>query len=146
MKKTFRKLLLLFLVLVLAFVFSLAACGKKAETPSGSLWDSAAYLENAELGEGNTTLCVEVKAEEKSVMFTLHTDKQTVGEALLENSLIGGEAGDYGMYVKVVNGITADYDVDQSYWAFYINEEYAVSGVDTTPIEAGSEYQLVYAK
>ena len=60
--------------------------------------------------------------------------------------IITGEMGPYGMYIKTVNGILADYDVDQTYWAFYVDGEYALSGVDTTPIEAGRVYSLVLTK
>ena len=56
--------------------------------------------------------------------------------------LIEGEEGPYGLYVKVVNGIRADYDKDKVYWAFYINGDYAMSGVDVTEICAGDEYAL----
>ena len=48
--------------------------------------------------------------------------------------------------VKTVNGITADYNVDRSYWAFYINGEYAMTGVDGTEIKAGDAYRLVYTR
>ena len=44
------------------------------------------------------------------------------------------------LYVKTVNGITLDYDKDKMYWAFYINGEYAMTGVDSTPIEEGAVY------
>ena len=57
-----------------------------------------------------------------------------------------GEDGQYGLYVKTVNGITADYDVDGTYWAFYINGEYAMSGVDVTDIAAGSTYAFKVEK
>ena len=53
-----------------------------------------------------------------------------------------GEEGPYGIYVKAVNGIRADYDKDKVYWAFYVDGDYAVSGVDVTEIQAGSEYAL----
>ena len=49
---------------------------------------------------------------------------------------------DYGLYVKEVNGITADYDVDGTYWAFYINDEYASTGVDSTNITEGDNYSF----
>ena len=52
----------------------------------------------------------------------------------------------YGLYVKTVNGITADYAVDQTYWAFYINGEYAMAGVDSTPVENGTVYALKVSK
>ena len=73
-------------------------------------------------------------------MFEIHTDKKIVGEALLELNLIDGEQGDYGLYVKTVNGITVDFDKDGKYWAFYVGGEYAMSGVDSTEITAGSTY------
>ena len=60
--------------------------------------------------------------------------------------LIDGEEGAYGLYVMMVNGITADYDVDQTYWAFYINGEMAMTGVDTSNIEAGATYSFKVEK
>ena len=78
--------------------------------------------------------------------FNLSTDKATVGDALLAESLIEGEPGAYGLYVKKVNGIVADYDIDQTYWAFYINGEYAFTGVDATPVEEGATYSFKVEK
>jgi hypothetical protein len=99
-----------------------------------------------EFGEGAKTAVVEVKVEDETVTFTIHTDKETVGDALIEHELISGEEGAYGLYIKTVNGITADYDTDQSYWAFYIDGEYAMTGVDGTEIDADARYTLEYAK
>lgn len=78
--------------------------------------------------------------------FEIHTDKTTVGEALLDVDLITGETSEYGLYVKTVNGITADYDADQTYWAFYVNGEYATAGVDSTTIEEGATYSFKVEK
>ena len=74
--------------------------------------------------------------------FEVHTDKATVGEALLELNFIAGDDSEYGLYVKTVNGITADYDKDGVYWAFYINGEYAQTGVDSTNIAEGDSYSF----
>ena len=49
-------------------------------------------------------------------------------------------------YVKTVNGITADYDTDGTYWAFYVNGEYAMTGVDSTPVEDGAVYTFKVEK
>lgn len=84
--------------------------------------------------------------EENSVTFTIHTDKATVGEALMEHGLVEGENGPYGLYVKKVNGITADFDTDGSYWSFYVNDEYAMTGVEMTEIVEGARYRLEYAR
>ena len=141
MKKTLNSLTLI--VLALVFIVCLASCNK---VDNVGIWENATYLNDTTFGNGAKTVTVEVKAAEQSVTFTIKTDKDTVGAALLEHDLIAGEAGQYGLYVKVVNGITADYDVDMSYWAFYVNGEYAMSGVDTTAIAEGEIYQLVYTK
>lgn len=131
-------------VLAIICLFSLVACGDSVDKTG--LWEKATYTKDTQLGEGTKTVTVQVKAEEKIVTFTVKTDKDTVGAALLENNLIAGEQGDYGLYIKVVNGITADYDKDKSYWAFYVDGEYATSGADTTKITEGVTYQLAYTK
>lgn len=82
----------------------------------------------------------------RETSFEVETDKQTVGDALLAKGLITGEEGPYGLYVKTVNGITADYDTDGTYWAFYVNGEYAVTGVDKTTITAGATYSFKVEK
>ena len=35
-----------------------------------------------------------------------------------------------------------DYETDKMYWVFYVNGEYAMTGVDTTPITEGTAYLL----
>ena len=101
--------------------------------------------EDTTLGSGSKTITVTVKDNEgKAVVFTIKTDAKTVGDALLENELIAGDQGAYGMYVKVVNGLRADYDKDKAYWAFSINGEMAMTGVDMTDLTDGGVYELVY--
>lgn len=93
------------------------------------------------LGEGSVTFYFNVTdANKETTYFQINTDKETVGEALVELGLVEGVEGDFGLYVKKVNGIVADYDVDGTYWAFYINGEYAMTGVDSTPVVAGDTY------
>ena len=87
-----------------------------------------------------TFIVVDLEGDEES--FEITTQAETVGEALLEKVLIAGEESQYGLYVKTVNGITLDYDKDGAYWAFYVGEEYAMSGVDTTKIEDGLTYSF----
>ncbi len=110
------------------------------------LWADAKYTENVTLGDGATTVTVDVIAGDRTVTFTVNTDKTTVGAALAEHGLLEGEDSEFGLYVKKVNGIEADYDKDQYYWAFYINGEYAMTGVDTTEIVGGNIYRLVRTK
>ena len=87
-----------------------------------------------------------VDAAGKETKFDITTTKTTVGDALLEEGLIEGEDGQYGLYVKKVNGISADYNVDGAYWSFYVGNDYAQTGVDSTDIEDGATYKFVYTK
>lgn len=132
------------LLLAVVVVFSFAACKEEAKT--AGLWENATYTEDTSFGSGTKTVNVTVKAEENAVTFTIKTDKDTVGAALLEHELIDGDESEYGLYVKKVNGIVADYDIDQSYWAFYIDGDYAMTGVDSTEIVEDAKYELVYTK
>lgn len=101
----------------------------------------------SEIGEGNKSFVFEVHdGEGKISSITVNTNKKTVGEALLEYAIIDGEQGDYGLYVKSVNGIVADYETDGAYWAFYINGNYASSGVDLTEINEKDVYSFRYEK
>ena len=141
MKKTIQSTVTVILALI--FIIALVSCDTAEKT---GVWENATYRKDTEFGNGAKTVVVEVKAEDQQVTFTIKTDKDTVGAALLEHGLIAGEQGAYGLYIKQVNGITADYDVDQTYWSFYINGEYAMTGVDTTEITEGATYQLEYTK
>ena len=161
MKNTLK--ILLALALMLACIFAFAACSDTVETPKTNddgktvstdessvepdgIWKNATYTSDTEFGSGAKTVVVEVKVEEQTVRFTIKTDKNTVGEALLEHGLISGDEGQFGLYVKVVNGIRADYDLDKRYWAFYIDGEYAMKGIELTEITQGAKYQLEYSK
>ncbi len=137
---------LLCMMLIVAIACMTAGCNtKKQEDGSQSATQAGEIVvsEDNILGEGqNKFFFTVVDKDGNETLFEIHTDEDMVGEALLALGLIEGEAGDYGLYVKIVNGIEADYDVDQTYWAFYINGEYANSGVDTTPITDGETYSF----
>ena len=139
---------LLALLLALVMVLALAACGNKAQDNGGAGDDAnvvtdGVVADGATVGEGKTAFTVEVvQMDGTSIKFTVNTDKATVGEALLDLGIVAGDTTEYGLYIKTVNGVTLDYDADGAYWAFYINGEYASTGVDSTNIEAGATYTL----
>lgn len=99
--------------------------------------------EGGTLGEGATMFTLMVVNEEgQETHFQIYTDESTVGEALLKLGLIDGDESEYGLYVKTVNGITVDYDVDGKYWAFYVDGQYSSTGVDATDVVQGSTYSF----
>ena len=154
---------LLSLVLCLALIAAIAltafGCtdtGPEVPETSGDAAATTAESTGAEVpdpnaptvkGEGATVFYFNVVDKDgKETKFEIHTDKTIVGEALLELGLIEGEEGAYGLYVKKVNGITADYEVDGTYWAFYVGDDYGMTGVDLTEIKAGATYAFKVSK
>ena len=171
MKLTGKKIksMLLCMMLTMAMAITAVGCGSKTENTTDTQKNTEISIVNTE-----STVETEAVAETESVdaavaqasslatqisvmeyqkaadgnetNFVVSTDKETVGDALLELNLIEGEEGDYGLYVKTVNGITADYDTDGTYWAFYVNGEYASTGVDSTPVNEGDTYEFKVEK
>ncbi len=137
-----KKLLISLLMLTLCLSF--AACS--STEVEGDIWQDALYTEDTELGEGKSTVTVNVTAGDKTVVFTIHTDEKTVGAALEEHNLVDGEKSTYGLYVKAVNGIVADYDIDGTYWAFTQNGESMPTGVDGAEFQDGDKFELTRTK
>ncbi len=122
---------ILSLMLVAAMALSFSSCGNNDSTSNA--------------GEKSFVFkVVDIDGTEKS--FDVTTNAATVGEALIEEKLISGSESEYGLMVDTVNGIKYDYNTDGCYWAFYINGEYAMTGVDSTEITDGTEYSFVATK
>ena len=127
------------MVLIVAMALSMTACTNNT-SDSGN-----AGQEQTQTVEQSFTFEV-VDKDGNVTTFDITTDKATVGEALLEEGLIKGEVGQYGLYVTEVNGIVADYNVDRTYWAFYVDGAYASGGVDTTDVADGATYSFKVEK
>ncbi len=89
-----------------------------------------------------TVIVVHMDGTEKT--FQYQTNEDYLGPVLVEEGLIE-EAASPGMY-DTVDGVKADYSVDQSYWAFYEGDNYAMQGMDDTLITDGAVYKLVHTK
>ena len=98
-------------------------------------------------GEGATVFYFNVVDKDgKETKFEIHTDKTVVGEALLELGLIEGDMGDYGLYVKKVNGITADYNEDSTWWGVEQNGTLLPTGMSGILVKDGDHYDVVCKK
>lgn len=147
-----KKLQLLLIVLCVVLIAAVALVasgvigGKNA--PETAQTQSVALVKDGDVvGEGKVSFPFVVEDHDgNQITVTVKTDKKMVGEALLDAKLIEGEKGPYGLYVKKVNGIMADYDANQTYWAFYIDGAYAMTGVDMTEIVEGSTYMMKVEK
>ena len=118
------------LLLALIMLFALTACGKKTEAPSEAVSFKVIVTDL----DGNETT------------FEYTSSAASVGDALVAEGLVEGHEASYGLYIDAVNGIAADWDNDQTYWAFYINGEYATTGISDTEITADTTYGLTLTK
>ena len=121
---------LISLMLVLVMVLTLTACSTKKESAAEAVSFKVIVTDL----EGNETA------------FEYTSNAASVGDALVAEGLVVGHEASYGLYVDSVNGIAADWDNDQTYWAFYINGEYATTGIGDTPITADTTYNLTLTK
>jgi len=116
------------IILITATLLFTTACGQENNT-----------------SEGTKEFTLEVTDDNGNVTsLTIKTDESTVGAALLGEGIIDGDVSDFGLMVLFVNGIRADYIEDGAWWAFYIDGEMAMEGVDTTEIEEGKTYAFIY--
>ena len=135
-----KKLLSLVLAFVLTAALALTGCsGTPAETTAPMAKTQPATV----LGEGSKSFDLTIVDKEGVThLYEIHTDEEFVGFALIAHELIEGEEGPYGMYIKSVLGQVLDYETDGMYWSFYVGSEYALTGVDLTPITEGGSYML----
>ena len=90
------------------------------------------------------TLTIEVvHGDGTTKEFTLHTEAETLGAALVEDKDIGvvGEDSDYGLYITTVDGEEASNDA-QTYWAISKDGTMLEVGADSQPIADGEHYEL----
>ncbi len=92
--------------------------------------------------EGGKQLAVTVvHGDGSSREFALSTDAENLRGALEERELIAGDESEYGLFVKTVDGETAD-DAAQQWWCFTKGGEMLMTGVDDTPIADGERYEI----
>lgn len=123
---------ILAVILAVLMTVSLAACAV----------GGADQTENPEQTLKKFTVTV-VHADGSEKNFTYETEKEFVGPVLMEAGLLQGEDGPYGLMISEVDGEKIE-DTNKAYWAIYEGEEYAMQGIDTTPVVDGQVYKLVY--
>lgn len=103
------------------------------------------FAPKASAGAKEITIEV-VDDQAASTTYTVQTDAEYLRQALEETEglTVEGTESDYGLMVETVNGVTADYNENGAYWAFYVDGEYCNYGVDQQPVEDGQAYQIVY--
>ena len=105
------------------------------------------FSPKGEKGSKTITISV-VDSKMQTVTYTTKTDAEFLRQAMEETEglTFSGDESEYGLMVTVVNGETADFNVDGSYWAFYINDEYCNYGIDSQPVADGDSFKIEYTK
>ena len=94
--------------------------------------------------EGGKTITVAVVHGDGSTKeFAISTDAETLRAALEEKNLIEGTESEYGLYVETVDGETADYSANESWWRI-TKDGVDTSSVDATMIADGDHYEITY--
>ncbi len=134
MKKINKTVAVIISVILCALV--LTSCGAKQSAPSSTQAKTEA--------KAKTITVVVIDKEGKAEDFTFETEKDNLADALLERDFISGDNGEYGIYIKTVNGIRADYDLDNAYWSISKGGEALTTGANDVIIADGEQYEFTY--
>ena len=128
-KKGFKKLIIAAVALVaIAAIFAIVYFNF---IPKGNNFDK--------------TITVEVVyGDASSEEFIIETNEEFLRNALEQEDLVKGDESEYGLYIKEVNGVSADYNTDGAYWGLSKDGEYLMTGIDTTAIADGEHYEITY--
>ena len=100
-------------------------------------------LPQAQSGSKHVTVEV-IHKDGSTAEFTYETDLEYLGDLLTQEQLISGTPGPYGLFVDTVDGESADYDTDQSWWKLSCDGEDAQTGADAVVLQDGSVYTWTY--
>ena len=136
---------------LLAAVLCFASCGKTetgTSTEATTVADAAPATDAESAAEQekavNVTVIVKDK-DGKATEFKIETKKTNLADALLEKALVTGDETEYGLYIKTVNGIRADYTEDKAYWAILDKDGNMLqTGASSTPVAEGDTFVLAY--
>ena len=111
----------------------------------GLLFAYNAFKPVASKGAKKVTIAV-VDNNKQETDYTIHTDAETLKQVMdeVDGLTYSGDDSDYGLMISTVNGITADFNADGAYWAFYVNNEYCNYGIEEQPVNDKDEFKIEY--
>ena len=98
-----------------------------------------------ETTQGSKTVTVTVVHKDGSEkVFTCQTEEEFLGKVLVNENIVVGNYGEFGLYFDTADGEKADWNVDNGWWQVFVGEEAAITGADQIPITDGGTYKMVY--
>lgn len=85
-----------------------------------------------------------VKSDKSTKTYTIETDAENLEDALVAEGLVEGEDSEYGLFIQTVDGETANYDENKSFWNLLKDGEAMATGARDEKIADGNKYSLVY--
>lgn len=137
-----KKTLISAIAIVLSLAFVFCGCTNKGGTETTTSTTEVVSVNPGDDGYQKSFTFEVVDKDGNKKQTEILTNGKYVGKVLQELEYIKGEQGDYGIYIKEVDGIVADYDVDGTYWAFYVDGEMSMTGADQVEIVDGSVYSF----
>ena len=93
-------------------------------------------------GSKNIEVTVVYK-DETSKEFKISTDAEYLGDALFEEKIVNEAEYATGFYTEI-NGVKADYNLDQSWWCVTKDGEMTSVGMNEQVIADGDEFEITY--
>ncbi len=91
---------------------------------------------------GSKQITVQVVHKDNSIKnFSLSTDQEFLGRALVDGGVVKDNQSSYGLYILTADGETAD-ESNQEWGQITKNDESLMTGADETPIADGEHYVL----
>ncbi len=133
----YKKSIFCFLLAVL--IALLVSCNKN-NAPA----NESTPIADSIVGEGEAEFIFEaVFSDGTAKAYRVKTNQAMLDEALVEAGLIGGDKTQFGLTVTTVCGVVHDFEKgDKIYWSFYIDDEYAPTGVSSTEVTEGAKYSF----
>ena len=99
--------------------------------------------------QGTKEVVLEVTtAEGEQTTYSTKTDAEFLVEIMDELAAQGfsysGTESEFGLMLDTVNGETASFEENNSYWGIYINGEFANFGISEQPVTDGDIFGLIY--
>ncbi len=112
---------------------------------AGLIFSYNAFKPVASKGAKTVTIAV-VDNNKQETDYTVHTDAETLKQVMdeVDGLTYSGDDSDYGLMITTVNDVTADFNADGAYWAFYINNEYCNYGIEEQPVNDKDEFKIEY--
>ncbi len=91
---------------------------------------------------GVKKITIQINTDEFNKTFSVKSDADNLADVLLENNLVEGEIGEYGLYIHAAGGRAAD-PAKEEWWGIYQTGEMLMSGASDTPVANGDSFELV---